>query len=240
MDIIAMAFGLTDAVKRFAGRAKSLYYAVVLMGHDCDQCGGSLLMIGESRCRCESCGRTFDPTIAFQRCADCGGGTRLRIRRYVCKTCGADVTSRFIFDGLVFDTEYFRRKMTESRCRKQQRRQQAQAMAAENRSASLPVPEMDLESVPGLVDALDGLSACPEAAALMPMCKGFDLRRYERHLQAHIGSIEVCFDNIPSLTEDARLDRIWRFIAVIFMAHSGLIEICQEGQTILVSQHGPD
>ena len=40
MDIIAMAFGLTDAVKKFAGRAKSLYYAIVLMGHECDQCGG--------------------------------------------------------------------------------------------------------------------------------------------------------------------------------------------------------
>ena len=36
------------------------------------------------------------------------------VRRYQCGQCGAEIRSRFLFDGLVFDAEYFRQKMAES------------------------------------------------------------------------------------------------------------------------------
>ena len=51
MDIIAMAFSLADAVAAFAGRAKLLYYAVMLLGHSCLRCGGRLTMVAEGLCR---------------------------------------------------------------------------------------------------------------------------------------------------------------------------------------------
>ena len=53
-------------------------------------------------------GTGFDPTIAFQRCTACDGRIGLQIRRYRCRKCGSEVVSRFLFDGLVFNAEYFR------------------------------------------------------------------------------------------------------------------------------------
>lgn len=240
MDIIALAFDLARAVEAFVQRARRFFYDVMLSGHVCPRCGGRPAMIAESRCRCTACGHTFNPTVAFQRCSACGSKPKLRMTRYECRACGRDVPSRFVFDGLVFDSEYFRQRMAESRQRKQQRREEVRAMLAETRSEVLEVPAGDLQSVPGLVEALDGLVGGPEASALLPLAKGFDLKRYETHLQAHIGPIETCFDEIPPLEDDARRDRIWRFVAIVFMAHAGLIEVWQEGQEILVMQHGHD
>ena len=235
MDIVALAMDLTGIVGRFVERARRLYYAVVLMGHTCAECGGALVMVGESRCRCTSCGHIFDPTVAFQKCPECGGSPRLRIRRYQCRQCGADLASRFVFDGRVFDADYYRQAMAESRHRKQRRREQARVMAVGSRSAVLESPAVDLGSVPGLIEALDGLTAGLDVAALAPLCQGFDLKRYERHVRAHIGAFGVCFDDIPPIEQNPRKDRVWRFVALVFMAHAGLIEICQEGLTIMVN-----
>ncbi|KKK63595.1 hypothetical protein LCGC14_2992720, partial [marine sediment metagenome] len=84
MDIVRQAFRLVEVVTAFAGRARQLYYAVVLLGHSCPRCGGKLAMVAEGRCRCRSCGHGFDPTVAFQRCPACGGKLVLRVRRYQC------------------------------------------------------------------------------------------------------------------------------------------------------------
>ena len=236
MDILSVAMELTEVVSRLVERVRQLYWAVVLIGHRCPDCTGALTMVGESRCQCPSCGRTFDPTVAFQRCLDCGGPLALRIRRYQCQRCGADVPSCFVFEGVAFDREYFARQMAESRQRKRRRQEQLRRLVAENRSETIDPAPIDLEAIPGLVEALNGLSVGPEIRVLLPLCKGFDLRRYQRHVEAHVGPIEVYFDRIPPLEKDARMDRIWRFVAIIFMAHAGLVQICQHEETILVSQ----
>lgn len=127
--------------------------------------------------------------------------------------------------------------MAESRYRRTQRREQASRLAIENRSAPLKTREWDLAAAPGLVDALNGLVEGVESFAWRPATGGFDLGRYQRHLQAHIGPEEQLFDDLPALDEDCRLDRIWRFVTIIFMAHFGLIDICQREQTILVRRH---
>ena len=57
----------------------------------------------------------------------------------------------------------------------------------------------------------------------------FDLTRYQAHVQAHIRPI-ANLEQIPPLSEDRRKDRVWRFIAIIFLAHAGLIDIWQNGQ----------
>ncbi len=40
--------------------------------------------------------------------------------------------------------------------------------------------------------------------------------------------------DIPPLTEDLRLDLIWKFIAAIFLDHTGSVRLSQQGQTIWV------
>ena len=240
IDIIRLAFRLAEAVTGFAGRARQLYYAVMLMGHECPRCGGGLIMEGEGRCRCRACGDEFDPTVVFQRCGTCGGRLELRVRRYRCTQCGADVASRFLFDGLAFDAEYFRQKMTESRHRRRELRERVRKMLAESRSPHLDVMPADLGAIPGLVDALNGLVTGTDETALWQPSASFDLRRYQTHVEAYIHDFPIGLDKIPSLTEDARKDLIWRFVAIIFMAHAGLVDVWQEGSTIWVMRHEAD
>ena len=237
IDIVRLAFRLAEAVTGFAGRVRQLYYAVMLMGHECPRCGGSLVMKGEGKCRCGSCGDELDPTLAFQSCGVCGGRLELRVRRYRCTQCGADVASRFLFDGLAFDAEYFRQKMTESRRRKRDLRERVRKMLAESRSPHLDAMPADLTTIPGLVDALNGLVGSADEAVPWQAATGFDLKRYQSHVEAHLRDFPIGLDDIPSLTEDVRKDLIWRFVAIIFMAHAGLVDVWQDGPTITVMKH---
>jgi len=233
-EIIRLAFELARVVEVFVEHARQYFYEVALSGYTCPRCGGRLEMLGESHCRCAACGYVFDPTAAFQRCTACGGRVRLRICRYQCCQCGLDVPSRFVFDGVVFDREYFREHMAESRKRKREQREYLGRVAAENRSDALEPPAADLDAIPGLVEALNSLVTVPDMNVWIPFAKGFDLNRYQKHIQAHLGQYETQFDDIPALENNSRLDRIWRFIAIVFMAHAGGIQIRQQGSTILV------
>ena len=235
-SIIEQAFALAEAVDRFREQARRYYYLVMLSGHACPQCSGSLEMTQEGRCRCCACDRELDPTVEFQRCSICGGQPRVSVRRYSCRQCGADVPSRFLFDGLVFDTEYFRQRMAESRERKQELREQVRQMLAESRSGVIQLPAAELEAVPGLIDALNALAGGVELPVVLEQTPRFSLSRYEAHIQAHIGPITLSLEQIPPLSENRRLDRIWRFIAIIFMAHAGILDAWQEGPTIMVIQ----
>ena len=49
IDIIKRAFMLTEAVKAFVEHARHFCYEVMLSGYACQRCGGSLVMIAESR-----------------------------------------------------------------------------------------------------------------------------------------------------------------------------------------------
>ena len=164
----------------------------------------------------------------------------LRIRRYHCRQCGTDVPSRFLFDGLVWDREYYCQKMAESRQRRQELRERVREMLAASRSRDLVLTPADLAVVPGLIDALNSLIGGLEPLTLWLPRDGIDLLRYESHLQAHIGPIAVRFDDLPPLSENSRQDRIWRFIAILFLANAGAIELWQEGQTIWVMKHETD
>ena len=234
MNIVSMAFRVTEAVTAYTSRVRQFFYSVMLLPYACPKCGGELNMIAEGRCRCSACAHAFDPTVLFQRCSDCGGIPKIEVRRYRCRHCGRPVASRFLFDGLVFDKVYFRDKMAESRARKQEQRTRLQTRLIEGRSAPSESGPADLSEMSGLVDALNRLVAGASVDPEMYVCEGFDLSRYESHIQAHLRSVPIMFDEIPPLNEDARLDRVWRFIAIIFMAHVGLIEIQQEGSEIMV------
>jgi len=240
MSMIALAFAMAKTVESFVEKARRFFHSVMLLGHCCSQCNGSLVMVADGRCRCVSCDAECDATVAFQRCVACGGVPVLRVRRYECRACGSPITSRFLFDGLVFDAEYFRRKMAESRQRRQELRERVRRMLAESRSDTLPLGEADLRAVPGLIDALNGLSAGLPEGLVVECREGFDLHLYETHIQAHVADLPVSLTAIPPLGAEPKKDLIWRFIAVIFLAHAGLVDIWQEGQDIMVIKHEID
>ena len=234
MNIITLAFDMAAAVEKFLVKAKRFYYLVMLFGYRCPKCRGSLMMVTEGTCRCKRCSYEFDPTIEFQRCLDCGGVPILRVRRYQCKKCGGDITSVFLFDGAVFNAEYFRQKMFESRQRKKEQKKRVQQILSECRSEPLTLEVPDLNSVPGLIGALNGLTAGLEASVALELRDKFDLGRYQSHITSQLGVEPMDLREIPPLAEDLRLDLIWKFIAAIFLDHAGLAEIYQHDDTIWV------
>ncbi len=249
IDIRLAGERLLEAVAHYRGLARDYYYQAVLSGYACPKCNAALFMIGESRCRCGACGHEFDPTPVFQRCATCDGIPRLNVRRYRCMSCGTDVASRFVFDGIVYDADYFREKMAESRQRKQDERQRAREQrvtaVVSNTSPSWEPATIDLSASPGLLEALNGLTgqARAEVDTWLKLAGAFadsvfDVGSYQSHIQAHLRPFETCFEDIPALLPDRpKLDRIWRFIAIIFLAHAGRIEIYQEADEIWLRPH---
>lgn len=111
-------------------------------------------------------------------------------------------------------------------------------MLAESRSGGLPLGPISLAEMPGLVDALNSLTAGLNTAIVAESRDEFDLKRYEKHIQAHIRDLPLSLDEIPPLSkESAKKDLIWRFIAVVFLAHAAVVDIWQEGQDIMVIKH---
>jgi len=240
MDIVKQAFRLMDAVTGFAFRAKRFYYAIMLLGHVCPKCDGKLVMVAEGRCRCKSCRYEFDPTVAFQKCGLCGATPKLQLRRYRCGKCGSDIASRFLFEGLAFNGDYFREKMAESRKRRKEKLEHVRKMLAECRSSPVDMRCIDLFSIPGLEDALNNLTSQIAQTPTWTPKESFDLKRYQGHIEAHIEDFPITLAKIPPLSENPRKDLIWRFIAIIFLAHAGIIKIWQDGQDIMVIKNGAD
>ncbi len=237
-NIVRQAFCLTERVGDFREHARSFFYEVTLSDHACPGCGGGLEMLGEGQCCCCDCGKRYDPTIVFQYCPVCSGSVVLRIRRYVCKTCGADVPSRFLFEGLVFDAEYFSEKMQDYRQRKEEQREQIRQMLAATRSLPIDPVSGYLGSIPGLVEALNGLTLDLGVLQRFIPKEGFDLNRYQSHIQAHLGNDPISLEEIPPLSENRRYDRIGRFIAMLFLDQARIVDIWQEGPIIWVIKHG--
>lgn len=238
--MIDLAFGVARAVAGWAEHARVFFYEVMLADRTCPDCTGPLRMVAEGQCQCSSCSRSFDPTPIFQRCPSCGGSVELKINHYQCRRCGIDVPSRFLFEGLVFDAEYFRQKMAEHRQRKFEQRERVREMLQMARSPPLLPGQADLQDVPGLVEALNDLTIGCEPAVIWWPASEFDLARYESHVQAHVGPIPLGFDQIPPLYEDRRLDRVRRFIAILYLASAGIIDVWQEGQVVMVMKHETD
>jgi len=130
--------------------------------------------------------------------------------------------------------------MLESRQRKKELRERVQQMLAESRSGVLCLEQADLHAVPGLVEALNGLTAdVDDIPAVVPGVE-FDLRRYESHIRAHVHDCPLSLTEIPALHQNARRDLIWRFIAAVFLAHLGVIRIWQDGHDVMVMKYETD
>jgi len=237
MNIITVAFDMAKAVEIFVQKAKRFFYSVMLLAHSCPSCHGSLIMIAESKCRCTTCSFEFDPTVQFERCLNCGGEPVLRIRKYQCSKCHSDIMSKFLFAGLIFNADYFRQKVTESRERKKEQRERVRKMLAECRSSDLSLEGIQLDAVPGLLETLNSLTQDNDEAFKVEQRDAFDLERYEMHVRNHLQDFPLSLDQIPQLIENGRKDLIWRFIAIVFLAHAGIVDIWQDGQDIMVIKH---
>jgi hypothetical protein len=237
MSIITLAFALGTAVEKFLVQARRFYYLVMLFGYRCPKCNNSITMVKEGLCKCDECNHEFDPTVALQTCSKCGGGPVLKVRRYQCRHCGSDIDSAFLFDGIVFNAEYFRRKVAESRQRKQEKTDRVRKMLAECRSGPLTLTATGLNTVPGLVEALNSLTSGLETRIAPESKSQFDMDRYQSHIRLALIEGPMRLREIAPLAEDLRLDLIWRFVAVVFLTHTGSVDIRQQGQMIWVMNH---
>jgi hypothetical protein len=220
-------------------KARQYYYEVLLSTYQCPRCGGHLVMASQSECSC-SCGNTFDPTLAFQRSHCCGARLVRKTFHYACSRCNKIVPSKFFFDEKLFDKAYFREMMQESRRRAKAKREEIKRILAESRSNALPLMENpDLDSIPGLIQDLnDFIHANP--LEIGPLAfdtpSAFDMDEYREHILSSLGWSKTLFSNIDPFTEDPRLDKVWRFITLIFMQNDGEIELTQQGNEILIKR----
>jgi hypothetical protein len=230
-----LTWGIREIDRRVAAlilEARALFYEVMLFLKPCPACGSlTLLMVKDGQATCSRCGCLCDPTVVFQTCSTCDTAIVRRMYHYFCPACRTPVRSHYCFDVKVFDAEYFRDRMAESRNRKREKVEKIKALLANSRSPVLK-PDIDpptavpveiaaalnsvlAQSMPALCDASSG-----------PRC---DLNAYRSHLLRRVTGCVVEFDGISPLIEDARADRAFRFMAAVFMENDGILEIADDG-----------
>ena len=127
--------------------------------------------------------------------------------------------------------------MAESRQRQQEKLRQVREMLSQSRSEAIAYDAVDLDSVPGLIAALNSLTQGIDEKLLIELKGKFDLGRYQTHIKAHLQDFPIDLRQIPALIENTRKDLIWRFIAAIFLEHEKQVQIQQEGQTLWLSHY---
>ena len=110
-------------------------------------------------------------------------------------------------------------------------------MLAQCRSEPLALETSDLNSVPGLIDALNALTQGIDETMLIELKSKFDLDRYQEHIRQYIDDEPINLRDIPAIIENTRLDLIWSFVAVVFLEHQCLVDIEQDGENIWVMKH---
>lgn len=223
--------------------ARDFYYRVSLLSHDCPACSGRLAMMGPSKARCSACGREIDPTVVFQRSPCCGAPLELQRTHYACGECGTVVPSRFLFDERTFDDQYFIEAMRQSRERARKRRERVRLMLLGTRSDALCISELpELGEVPGLTEALGSFVEQRQAVPLSRFV-GDDVFSMEDYRQAILRALcgcSVLFDAIPRVGQDARKDRVRRFVTLLYMEHDHEVTMSQYGERIVVEKCGAE
>jgi hypothetical protein len=220
-------------------KTKNFYFKVLLSLYQCPKCDGELTMTGQSQCSC-LCGYAFDPTLVFQKSTCCSSRLIRKTYHYVCSRCKKVVPSRFLFDERLFDRDYFRQMMSASRARAKIKKEQMIRFLKESRSGELPfLQEPCLESVPGLVEDLDqfiGMNNIGSYDFTAELDSGFEMQDYRTHILSALNCGRRFFSNISHLGTDPRLDRVWRFVTLIFMQHDREVELTQYQNDLLIER----
>src|SRR3990172_8792555 len=223
----------------FKELVRAFYFEVLLSCYACPDCAGRLRMTGDSRCECDG-GHVFDPTIAFQLSECCGAHVARHILHYECSMCRQVVPSRFLFEERLFDNDYFKNMMRDSRERARQKREEIRLLLLGSRSGPLVLGNLPgIDDVPGLADALDTFVGSVQAMSLTEFAEDdvFDMNAYRQAILESVGGFSVWFDALPRLSEDLRRDRVRRFVACIYLEHEGQVDLAQYGERIVVSRH---
>ncbi|MEI8041242.1 MAG: hypothetical protein WCL11_07530 [Verrucomicrobiota bacterium] len=231
---------IQQRVSQLRGKARTLYYAVMLFQRECTSCGNTALeMERDAHCQCHVCGAEFDPTVQFQTCPDCDHPLVLKVYHYWCPQCRHPIRSIFCFDERVFNSAYFRGMMRESRNNKREHVEKLRQLLLTSRSPPFwPTEEPVLKDASGFANDL-----APFVAALVePLATErwerpyFDMEVYRKHLLDLVSGCVVDFEGVSALVSDARLDRVYRFITAIFLEHEGMLVLEQshEGRIKLV------
>ena len=232
-------------INEFMKRVRAYFYSVALSSLKCPVCSGNLAMVQDSWCRCLSCTNEFDPTIRFQSCPDCGGKLKKKVYHYFCSDCTEQVRSNYCFGERIFNKEYFVKKMCASRKRKTERTERIRQMLALSRSKVYALDSsVDLNTIPGLENALDKMVGCPFPKELLQKFVAnpeFDMSSYRKHILASLTPTETLFEAIPPLVStNSRKDRVWRFITLIFMDHEREINLYQSNNILVVERNEAD
>lgn len=225
------------SVKTFKERSKAYYFDVLFSKYRCPICTKKPKINSLSQAEC-ICGYLFDPTLQFQRSSCCNARLIRQIYHYVCSQCGKYVKSLFLFDKRIFDKEYFREMMAQSRERKKQKREQFSQILRDQSEELILGDSFDLEELESLSNDLDTfilpIDRIPPELTLE--IEEFDMLRYRNHILT-LFSDELLFSSITPLAEDSKKDRAWKFITLIFMEHEREVWLTQYGNDILVERY---
>ena len=232
--------GILEYVEDYRIRVKDFYFEVLLSQYRCTKCSGSLHMTGQSECSC-ACGYTFDPTLAFQISTCCTKPLTRKTFHYACSSCQQIVPSRFIFDERLFDAEYFREMMRDSRRRAMVKKEEIRRLLADSRSGALTLTdEPDFNTLPELFEDLDRfIQSNPYQISDEPfdLKTDFDMTMYRTHILSLLPHFPIRFSDVSTLTGDCRRDRVRRFITLIFMDNDREIYLQQYGDDLLIRRH---
>ena len=220
-------------------RVRELYFDVLMGLHPCPECGSKMHMTGPSQCACV-CGISLDPTVAFQRSRCCGAALVKRRCHYACSSCGAVEPSKFLFDERLFEPDYFRQRM---RLRRQERKRKREALkrllADSHTDTWFPENPVGFDLAPALCQDLDEHIAGIEQRPLQ-WVNHHDVFRMAPYRQVILEQIDDCyvwFNGIPAVRENPRLDRVRRFITLIFMENDREVHLEQQEEDILVKPY---
>jgi hypothetical protein len=223
---------ILQRVADYRDHARSLFYAVMLFQRECPSCGHTALaMTSDSHSQCRHCQVECDPTVAFQTCPDCEQKLILKTHHYWCSRCRRPVRSLFCFDERVFNNDYFREMMRESRQRKREEVETLRQQLLGTRSCPYWHDAKPMLTDPAtfqqdLERFLSPLTPSPLIEALSR--PQFDLPAYRRHLLDRVQGCVVQFEGVSALVDNGRLDRVYRFITAVLLDHEGLLDLEQQ------------
>ena len=129
--------------------------------------------------------------------------------------------------------------MEESRNRAKKKRDEMKKLLAESRSNILTFSEEpDLESIPGMLQDLNEFIQHTEDTLEynFDMENNFSMDDYRNHILSVLTWNSMLFSNIAPLIDDSRLDRIRRFVTLIFMKNDQEVELTQDAKDIRVQK----
>ena len=222
-------------------KVQRLLTQILLSKHNCHQCDGRLKLIGDRLAECINCHIRFDPTLEFQKCLICGEKLVKKTQYYYCPECQTPQRSIFSLDNWFYFPEYFTEKMRESRKAKKVRIEALKQLLASTKSPTYIPHQMDLKLIEGLYKSLNEFINNNTSNLFINSQETskirFDLTLYRRHILDVLPSdCVIHFDGISSIIDDTRLDRIFRFIALIYMWHYGEIILTQIDNLIKVER----